>query len=420
MHQLAQIIDGRFERFVSLASRFCADSRGNIVPLFGISALALFGCVGAAVDYSRGSSSRTAMQDALDSTALSLVASTESIDQAQPRFNALFTRADVKNVSVVGNADSRSDGTSSVTLSASGSIDTAFMGVMGIPTLTLTAHAIAVKRKDDSGCVLALDSTATGAVSLGGSTNVSLNGCSVYSNSKDTASVSGGGTATLTARSVGAVGKVSLSGADVTTTEGVYNGLAPLADPYSDVVVPSFSGCTATNLNVNKDLTISPGVYCNGLSVNAGATLTMQPGIYYIDRGSFSVNGGATVTGTGVTIVFTSSSGSKWATATINGNAIVNLTAPNSGPTAGIVMFGDRNIPTGTTFKFNGGSSQYLGGAVYIPTGAVSYSGGTGTSTSCTQIIGDTVNFTGNSNVAVNCSSYNTRPFGPTAVRLAS
>ena len=47
-------------------------------------------------------------------------------------------------------------------------------------------------------------------------------------------------------------------------------------------------------------------------------------------------------------------------------------------------------------------------------------SGGTGTSTSCTQIIGDTVNFTGNSNVANNCSSYKTRPFGPIVTRVAS
>jgi hypothetical protein len=105
---------------------------------------------------------------------------------------------------------------------------------------------------------------------------------------------------------------------------------------------------------------------------------------------------------------------------TINGNAVVNLTAPIGGETAGLVVFGDRNTPLGTSFKLNGGSSQVFGGAIYAPTGAISYAGGSSTSTSCTQIIGDTVTFTGNSNVAINCSSYPTKPFGPTSLRLIS
>ncbi len=126
------------------------------------------------------------------------------------------------------------------------------------------------------------------------------------------------------------------------------------------------------------------------------------------------------MSGTGVTLVFTSSTGANWPTATINGNATVSLTAPNSGPTAGIVFFGDRNIPVGTVFKLNGGSNQSFGGALDLPTVAINYSGGVATSTSCTQIIGNTVNFTGNSNVAVNCSTYQTRPFGLVVVRLVS
>jgi hypothetical protein len=84
------------------------------------------------------------------------------------------------------------------------------------------------------------------------------------------------------------------------------------------------------------------------------------------------------------------------------------------------VVFGDRGIPLGTTFNFNGGATQYLGGAIYVPTGAISYSGGAGTSTSCTQVIGNTVSFTGNSSLAINCSSYATKPFSPLVVKLVS
>ena len=126
------------------------------------------------------------------------------------------------------------------------------------------------------------------------------------------------------------------------------------------------------------------------------------------------------MSGNGVTLVFTKKNSNNWGTATVNGNATVTLTPPKSGPTAGIVVFGDRNIPLGTTFKFNGGASQYLAGAIYVPTGAITFAGGIGASNSCTQIIGNTVTFVGNSSLAVDCSSYNTKPFSPLVIRLTS
>jgi hypothetical protein len=118
--------------------------------------------------------------------------------------------------------------------------------------------------------------------------------------------------------------------------------------------------------------------------------------------------------------VFTKKNKNDWASATINGNATVNLTPPLSGPTVGIVMFGDRNIPAGTTFKFNGGANQYLGGAIYVPSATINFAGGAATGTSCTQIIGNTVSFVGNSSLAINCSSYKTKPFSSKIVRLVS
>jgi hypothetical protein len=119
-------------------------------------------------------------------------------------------------------------------------------------------------------------------------------------------------------------------------------------------------------------------------------------------------------------LFFTSSSGRDWAGVTINGTANVNLTPMTYGNTRGMVVFADRNTPQGTSFKFNGGSNQYFAGAIYAPTGAVQFSGGANSSTTCTQVIGDTVTFTGNSNLAIDCSRYNTRPFSSKTMRLSS
>lgn len=401
---------------------FARDRRGGVALLFAFAAIPLLASVGAAIDYSRAIASKSAMQGALDSTALMLakqLAAGSSSLQAEQVFSAIYAHPEVQNVNFTSSV-SLAGGATTVDLTASGTVNTSFLKVMGYSTLSIQASSASYTSTGTSGCVLALDATASNAASLGGSTNVSLNNCSLYSDSNSSSAASVTGSATLSALSVGAVGTVSISSSNVVVTDGIASHLPSISNPYSDVEVPYYGGCTETNLNVKATLTIDPGVYCNGLSVNAGANLTMNPGVYYVDRGSFSVNGGAIVSGQGVTLVFTSSTGNNWADLTINGNAIVNLTAPLAGPTAGLVIFGDPKAPIGTSFKFNGGADQVFGGAIYVPTGAVSYSGGAATSTNCTQIIGDTVTFAGNANVAINCSSYNTKPFGPVVLKLLS
>ncbi len=55
-----------------LLSRFWSDRSGNIALIFGLAVIPVLGAMGAAVDYSVGNASRSAMQAALDNTALML------------------------------------------------------------------------------------------------------------------------------------------------------------------------------------------------------------------------------------------------------------------------------------------------------------------------------------------------------------
>lgn len=292
-----------------------------------------------------------------------------------------------------------------------------FSTLWGSRPITIKARAVAVAPNGGKGCVVALSSSSSGAVTAQGSSSIALNGCSLYDNSSSGSALSIGGSASFSALSVGVVGGVSGT-SQITTTQGITTGAQPAADPYAGSSYPRYSGCDQTNFTAKSTATINPGVYCGGMALNAGANVTLNPGVYYLDQGSLSVNGGATLSGAGVTLVFTSSSGSDYATATINGGATINLTAPSSGALAGIVIFGDRNMPTGASFKFNGGASQVFGGALYVPKAAVSFAGGSGTGTDCTQLVADTVSFVGNSNFAVNCSSFGTKPLGSTQAVL--
>ena len=265
--------------------------------------------------------------------------------------------------------------------------------------------------------MLALNRTASGAVTVQGSANVVLNNCNLYDDSNSGAALTVGGSATLSALSVGVVGNISGS-SRVTATNGIATGLTPVPDPYANVSFPSFSGCDKNNFAAHSSQTIDPGVYCLGIRVVAGATLTLNPGVYYLDRGNLSVAGNSTMTGIGVTLVFTSSTGNNYATALVTSAANINLTAPTTGPTAGVVIFGDRGMPVGTSFRFIGGGSQFLGGAIYVPKGNLEFAGGNGAGTSCTQIIADTIGLSGNSNLKLDCTGVGTKPIGSAAGKL--
>jgi len=402
------------------AERLGAESSGNVAPIFALVLVPLMGLVGSAVDYSHANAIKASMQAAADATALRLAQNASGLAPgdisaaAAPIFKAQF-----KHLSQTGNLQvsaQLTDGT--INVAASGSMKTDFLGTMGVSQLAIGARAAAKETPgSDQACVLSLDPLATGATTAQGNTVVNLIGCSLYDNSRNSSALTVGGYAKISALSVGVVGGIS-GNAAITTSHGVRTGLSPLRDPYAKLQVPSFSGCDEKNFSAKSAVTINPGVYCGGIQVNANANVTLNAGTYIIDGGSLTVNGNASIQGSGVTLIFTSSSGKDWATASINGGATVNLTPPPTGLTAGVVMFGDRDGPKDLSSKFVGGATQYLGGAVYFPSGAVTFEGGSGTGTNCTQLIANTIMFAGNSGLEINCSGYAIKPIFSTGLRL--
>jgi len=409
-----------------LLIRFLQNREASVAPMLALAALPLFASVGASIDFGRAASARAAMQAAADATALLMAKDAKVVDDSQMAtnatnyFNANFQNSEVGSLQTTVATSSASSGYS-VNIGASGVVTTRFMGVMGFSTLHVSVHSNALSTMDGLGCILSLNPHASSAAAGQGSTNVVLSGCSLYDNSDNSTALTVGGSAAITAYSVGVVGNMT-GRSNITTTQGIMTGMGVIPDPYATMSFPAFSACTQNNFNANsKDpITIDPGVYCGGMKINSGASVTLNPGIYYLDGGDLTMNGGATLTGTGVTLVFTSQNKSGYATASINGNATINLTPPKTGPTAGIVAFGDRRMPVGTAFTFNGGATQYLGGAIYLPQAAVSFSGGVSSSSNCTQLIGNTVTFTGNSGFSLNCNNYGTKPFSPRVVKLTS
>lgn len=240
-------------------------------------------------------------------------------------------------------------------------------------------------------CVLALDPSASGAIKLSGNGTVTLNGCNAMADSSSASAISAGGSSLMTLATAAAVGDIT-GRSNITTSAGFAPGAPYLDDPYA---ARSYPANLATPTNFPNGGTISPGAYKGTIH----GPITMLPGIYYVDGPSFGMNGGGSIYGRGVTIVLTGNAAGN----IINGNSTIDLTAPASGPTAGIVLFGDRSVAH-TTFKINGGSAQSWGGAIYLPNTDLTFVGGAAGTTGCMQMIAKTVEFSGNSNMSLNCA----------------
>lgn len=406
----------------ALLLRFARDNCGTYLIIGALMMPVLVGFVGLGTDYGLWVYTHQSAQSATDSAAVS--AATGNTADLTVQANAVASSYGfvngAKGATVTVNQPPKSGAYTSVSNAVEVIVTQQkaplFSSLFIANAVTISARSVAIPNIG-TGCVIALDSTASGAVTVPGTSAINLNNCNLYDNSNNSSALNVSGSGSISALSVGVVGGISGASA-ITTTAGVKTGLLPTPDPYAGVNYPPFSGCDYHNLKINSNTTLSPGVYCGGIQVTAGAVVTMNPGIYYIDQGSFSVAGNATINGTGVTIVFTSSTGNNWATPSFSSNSNINLTAPTTGPLAGMVIYADRNMPVGTAFKMAGGSTQNLSGVIYVPKAALTYAGGSGASNGCTQIVADTLTWTGNSNLALNCAGYPVKPIGSITASL--
>lgn len=283
----------------------------------------------------------------------------------------------------------------------------------------------AVARITDSGsvaCILALSPNSSRAITVTGSTSVSLEGCDIASNSNapDALYMSGDG-ATLDVNCAYVVGEANTT-AGLNITCGKVQTFAPVVrDPYADLEEPSVSGdCVWENKHGKPNTTTTitatethpSGVksmrFCSGLDLSGD--VTFEPGLYIIEGGDFTVNNG-TVTSTdenilegeGVTFYLAHDARIRLAS-----NSTLNFAAPTTGRYAGIAFFGSRSA-TGVTHRMNGTSGSSLQGALYMPASEVEFSGNTKLTTGCTQVIGYKVTFTGNSDLRSDCTNLGTR-----------
>jgi Flp pilus assembly protein TadG len=285
----------------------------------------------------------------------------------------------------------------------------------GSSPVTISESAVAMMAATAPVCMLA----GAGGMSFGGSTSVHASGCTLASNKTGPNSITG------------ASAPNHLDAGQSLVSEGGCNGCTgltnppltyqpPTLDPFASTIgsltMPDTTGTQCNNSNSTPtayNSTTPPTINCNGLRMTGSPTVDLLPGTYVFYNSNLTLNNGilecTTCTGvgsSGVTIIMTGSTASNVGTIDINGNVTVHLEAPATSTFNaafnGVLFYNDQKAAVGNSVKLTGSDTSTFGGAMYFPSSSVTFIGNTGVSLpACSEIIGWSLDLTGNSSVNV-------------------
>jgi Putative Flp pilus-assembly TadE/G-like len=343
-----------------------------------------------------------------------------------------------------------------------------FASIFMTSSPTIVARALTKLNVSTGDCMLALNTTAAMAFNTQGSVTINVPcGMAAASCNADAFDVTGGATS-ITTSGLRVCGGTSNVPNNVSVTTGDHS----ITDPYASRQLPTLGtgypngstwpantlqsitpaytytppGGTITS-SINSTTMFPSG--CNsGCIINgnigaatgsnkfSSATLTLGAGVYFV-TGSIWIGSLSSIVSSGATIILTNTNAANIGTFNMDSNASASMTPPSTSSlidssmraaVAGIAMMQDPRA-TQSTLKANGscntncstlqgGPSDALTGAMYFPRGNLSWQG-TGNTTSCFQIIADTLALAGNPGISVSNCTDGEQTFGPTTASMA-
>lgn len=391
--------------------RFWLAESGNYAMLTAIVAVPLMAGVAAAVDYTYALNKAGQLQNSLDASALAIASSYDlgmsdeeltelGLDYYRNNMAGLLNESEVPfeyddHLTSDLSAIASSEGNEDFIIARSGVTHDGLLGGFAWP---VNRRSVVKIKRGPPACVLALDPSASAAVKFQGSTDITLAGCVIASNSRSASAISRGGSALLTAactNSVGGTVGIKSSSNVHLDCSGPMENQYPSFDPLARVVPPPYTACKS--VPGGKTKTLGPGTYC---SKKLSGDITLQPGNYILRGGSVDLGGNGSIKGDGVTFFLM-----EGAQFTVNGNERVQLKAPTSGDYKGILIYQEKSNTN--TISINGTSDSYVVGFIYAPGAHVFYAGNSlsTTESACLRIVGNTVEMTGNSDLKSDCTT---------------
>ncbi|CCD92622.1 conserved hypothetical protein [Bradyrhizobium sp. ORS 375] len=347
------------ERLSTKSRRFWQAQDGQISMIFAIAIIPIVIAIGAAVDFAKSGDTKAQLQKAVDAAVLAGVVQPtgKQVSTASAVFKADFGGrfGTSPSASFAANSDGSLTGTATAT------VNTSFLTVMGTSSLGISASATAKPGPQSKSpvCILLVSTLNTQSLLVNSGAQLNAPSCEVHVLS--TQSPAAIFNATLNVKRICIKGSTIIKNGGATPP--AETNCAAISDPFAGTLPAVTVGSCTTNNKVYDpgSVTLSPGVYCGSTNFNGSGTLTLNPGLYII-KGTMTFNSGWTVTGNGVTFYLVDQN----ATLTFNGNVNATLSAPTTGTYANILMY----EPTGlsaTNLPINGTSGSSYTGLMYLP-----------------------------------------------------
>lgn len=396
--------------------RLQESRQGNIATLTALMMPVLIGSAGLASDTIQWTLTKRMMQRAADSGAIagayqlsqsSSLSAVRTAATGDINRNGGFPMTITPVINSPATSGSFRSATEAVEVILATDLRLPFTGLVMRGPMRISARAVAEVVGNGDYCVLALETTDTSGIPIGGNAQVNL-GCGMMSNAPSSSSIIANGSSYVTASPVAAVGNVPPGNYAPGTVRQEY--ALPLRDPYRNLPNPPNFATSNTNINVgpqgnrNLNSNFTTGTVLNNVSIQGRATF--GPGIYYI-TGGLSFGSQANVTANGAVFIMTATNAASntgnIAGVDMQGGATINMTAPTTGTYAGILFYQDRRATNSSTNIINGNSTSVLQGALYFPRQELQMNGNSGMNTRCIQIVARRVDWRGNNNIENVC-----------------
>lgn len=398
----------------SMVKKLIKDQRGSTLPLIVILLFVLCGASVFAVDMSYAFLARSQLLTIAEAAAMaaasampnnewarSVALTYSSNNQAGAAFNQSVTDSEIEfgywdrdtRIFTVGGGVQNAVRVNASLTAAKGNAGVSLFGsVFGRDSYDVSASAVGGRVWPAEGdCVIALHPTAPGALNIIDDGTINLLNCGIYVNSSNHSALQlDNGASLQTNEHICVRGGTSIAGF-ASISPYPEDDCRPRPDPFATLAEPTFDdSCDYTDTRYEaRTITIYPGVYCGGIYLENFSDVTFSPGIYIIKDGQLEVDTGSSVTGDEVSFFFTGTG----ATAYFDRESTIDLSAPTSGPMAGVIMFQDRDFSG--THVFDSENVVQLSGALYFPNGDLYIDSSTAISSfaRCTQLIASTIEF---------------------------
>ncbi|MGL4397149.1 MAG: TadE/TadG family type IV pilus assembly protein [Hyphomicrobium sp.] len=400
------------------------DEHGVILLKFALFLPILFSAMGMVMDLSRYMADQSAMQQAVDAAAL---AAAKELSLSDRKYENLEGIAEA-TIAAYLTGNHRINSTAKpivktvvtqdpVEVSVTASLDYTFaMGQFtGLGTAPISTRAVAMVIGKPNICVLGLNPDEGGTISLEQDARVTGKNCAVYSNSSHNNGLKSKNDASMTAAVICSRGG----------REGGPGNFSPeplidcpsFDDPLASRPEPTADPCDSKlPTTVTSAIELEPGTYC-GLDIKSGGNVTLREGVFIFKDLPLRVRDGGTLTGEGVGLYFTGAN----ANFKFDRQSTISLSAPTSGPMAGLLVFAGRSQSSSLQYEILSDDARVMVGTIYIPSGElrIDATNPIADNSAYTAIVADKMRLYGGPHLILNTNYNNTEVPVPDGIRGA-